>query len=149
MVFISIDARTGFQHRLIPLQTCSKGTSIWGWLAFTMQASLLTLATSLGIVAAMSLVWSLGGWRVNEYLRTVFVGLPTICFSQRFRPSDSHWCLTFRNALWFIVLGGSIGHGSRYLMMHFGIPIEWATFFAATVVGMIGAHWSHKLLGSP
>ncbi|HAS63562.1 MAG TPA: hypothetical protein DCS35_13980 [Vibrio sp.] len=52
-------------------------------------------------------------------------------------------------ALKYCALGGAIGHGSRYLMMHFGIPIEWATFFAATFVGMIGVHWSHKLLAHP
>ena len=54
-----------------------------------------------------------------------------------------------QRALIYCALGGSIGHGSRYLMMHFGIPIEWATFFAATLVGMIGVHWSHKLLAHP
>ncbi|KAB1455386.1 threonine/serine exporter family protein [Vibrio panuliri] len=52
-------------------------------------------------------------------------------------------------ALKYCALGGALGHGSRYLMMHFGIPIEWATFFAATFVGMIGVHWSHKLLAHP
>jgi len=34
-------------------------------------------------------------------------------------------------------------------MMQSGIPIEWATFFAATLVGMIGVHWSHKFLAHP
>lgn len=34
-------------------------------------------------------------------------------------------------------------------MMHYGVPIEWATFFAATIVGMIGVHWSHKFLAHP
>ncbi len=52
-------------------------------------------------------------------------------------------------ALKYCALGGAIGHGSRYLMMQFGIPIEWATFFAATTVGMIGVHWSHKFLAHP
>lgn len=52
-------------------------------------------------------------------------------------------------ALKYCALGGAIGHGSRFVMMHFGIPIEWATFFAATLVGMIGVHWSHKFLAHP
>ncbi|QXO17083.1 threonine/serine exporter family protein [Vibrio ostreae] len=52
-------------------------------------------------------------------------------------------------ALKYCALGGAIGHGSRFIMMHFGIPIEWATFFAATIVGMIGVHWSHKFLAHP
>ena len=34
-------------------------------------------------------------------------------------------------------------------MMHFGLPIEWATFFAATLVGLIGVHWSHRFLAHP
>jgi len=52
-------------------------------------------------------------------------------------------------ALKYCALGGAIGHGSRFLMMHYGVPIEWATFFAATLVGMIGVHWSHKFLAHP
>lgn len=49
----------------------------------------------------------------------------------------------------YCAVGGAIGHGSRYLMMQFGIPIEWATFFAATLVGMIGVYWSHRFLAHP
>ncbi|ASU21390.1 hypothetical protein CCZ37_01690 [Vibrio qinghaiensis] len=52
-------------------------------------------------------------------------------------------------ALKYCALGGAIGHGSRYLMMQFGIPIEWASFFAATIVGMIGVRWSRKFLAHP
>lgn len=29
------------------------------------------------------------------------------------------------NALKYCALGGALGHGSRFLMMHFGVPIEW------------------------
>ncbi len=53
------------------------------------------------------------------------------------------------HALKYCALGGAIGHGSRYLLMQYGIPIEWATFFAATIVGMIGVQWSHKVLAHP
>ncbi|SON48107.1 threonine/serine exporter family protein [Vibrio tapetis] len=53
------------------------------------------------------------------------------------------------NALKYCALGGAIGHGSRFLMLQYGVPIEWATFFAATIVGMIGVHWSHKFLAHP
>ncbi|SDH36766.1 Uncharacterized membrane protein YjjB, DUF3815 family [Vibrio xiamenensis] len=52
-------------------------------------------------------------------------------------------------ALKYCALGGAIGHGSRYLMMHFGVPIEWATFFAATIVGMVGVYWSRKFMAHP
>ncbi len=54
-----------------------------------------------------------------------------------------------QNALAYCAIGGAVGHGSRFLMMHYGVPIEWATFFAATIVGMIGVHWSHKFLAHP
>ncbi len=52
-------------------------------------------------------------------------------------------------ALKYCALGGAIGHGSRYLMMHFGVPIEWATFFAATFVGMVGVYWSRRFMAHP
>jgi uncharacterized membrane protein YjjB (DUF3815 family) len=52
-------------------------------------------------------------------------------------------------ALKYCALGGAIGHGTRFLLMKYGIPIEWATFFAATTVGMIGVHWSHRFLAHP
>ncbi|WP_200796903.1 threonine/serine exporter family protein [Vibrio quintilis] len=52
-------------------------------------------------------------------------------------------------ALKYCALGGAIGHGCRFLLMHFGMPIEWGTFFAATLVGTIGVHWSHRFLAHP
>ncbi|WP_105902280.1 threonine/serine exporter family protein [Vibrio gangliei] len=52
-------------------------------------------------------------------------------------------------ALKYCALGGAIGHGLRFILMSYSIPIEWATFFAATTVGMIGVHWSHKFLAHP
>ncbi|MDK9737628.1 threonine/serine exporter family protein [Vibrio sp. D404a] len=70
-----------------------------------------------------------------------FAAIPAVGFALVFNVPQ--------RALLYCALGGSIGHGSRYLMMHFGVPIEWATFFAATIVGMIGVHWSRKLLAHP
>nr|WP_059123284.1 threonine/serine exporter family protein [Vibrio sp. MEBiC08052] len=52
-------------------------------------------------------------------------------------------------ALKYCALGGAIGHGCRFLLMKYGMPIEWGTFFAATLVGMIGVHWSHRFLAHP
>ncbi len=52
-------------------------------------------------------------------------------------------------ALKYCALGGAIGHGSRYLMLHIGIPIEWASLFAAGIVGMIGVQWSRRFLAHP
>jgi uncharacterized membrane protein YjjB (DUF3815 family) len=33
--------------------------------------------------------------------------------------------------------------------MHWGLSIEWSTLAAATLVGMIGVHWSHRFLAHP
>ncbi|WP_434762395.1 threonine/serine exporter family protein [Vibrio fortis] len=86
------------------------------------------------------------GWIMLELLLGLandmfFAAIPAVGFALVFNVPQ--------RALVYCALGGAIGHGSRYLMMHFGVPIEWATFFAATLVGMIGVHWSHKLLAHP
>ncbi|MGR4989631.1 threonine/serine exporter family protein [Vibrio sp. WZ-1] len=70
-----------------------------------------------------------------------FAAIPAVGFAMVFNVPQ--------RALIYCAVGGAIGHGSRYLMMHFGLPIEWATFFAATLVGMIGVHWSHRFLAHP
>lgn len=53
------------------------------------------------------------------------------------------------NALKYCALGGAMAHGIRFVLMSYAVPIEWATFFAATIVGMIGVHWSHRFLAHP
>ena len=52
-------------------------------------------------------------------------------------------------ALKYCAIGGAMGHGSRFVLMQWGVPIEWATLGAATLVGMIGVHWSHRFLAHP
>lgn len=52
-------------------------------------------------------------------------------------------------ALKYCAIGGALGHGSRFVLMHWGLSIEWATLCAATLVGMIGVHWSHRFLAHP
>ena len=52
-------------------------------------------------------------------------------------------------ALKYCAIGGALGHGCRFALMHWGMPIEWATLCAATLVGMIGVHWSHRFLAHP
>lgn len=84
------------------------------------------------------LTWSLFGGLLNDML---FASIPAVGFALVFNVPVP--------ALKYCALGGAIGHGSRYLMMHFGIPIEWATFFAATLVGMIGVQWSRRFLAHP
>ncbi|TFH91471.1 hypothetical protein ELS82_11395 [Vibrio ouci] len=70
-----------------------------------------------------------------------FAAIPAVGFALVFNVPQK--------ALVYCALGGAIGHGSRYLMMHFGIPIEWATFFAAIIVSMVGIHWSARFLAHP
>ncbi|MDA0381324.1 threonine/serine exporter family protein [Vibrio owensii] len=70
-----------------------------------------------------------------------FAAIPAVGFAMVFNVPQK--------ALKYCAVGGAIGHGIRYLMMHFGLPIEWATFFAATLVGLIGVHWSHRFLAHP
>ncbi|MGR5141916.1 threonine/serine exporter family protein [Photobacterium sp. DNB23_23_1] len=52
-------------------------------------------------------------------------------------------------ALKYCAIGGALGHGCRFALMHGGLPIEWATLCAATLVGVIGVHWSHRFLAHP
>ncbi|CAI2528790.1 Uncharacterized conserved protein [Serratia ficaria] len=44
---------------------------------------------------------------------------------------------------------GAVGRGSRMLMMHAGMNIEWASLLAAMLIGIIGIYWSRWLLAHP
>ena len=52
-------------------------------------------------------------------------------------------------ALRYCALLGAIGRGSRMLMMHMGMNIEWASLLAAILIGIIGIYWSRWLLAHP
>lgn len=52
-------------------------------------------------------------------------------------------------ALRYCALLGALGHGTRFLMIHFGAPIEWASFLASIMIGIIGIRWSRWLLAHP
>lgn len=82
--------------------------------------------------------WSLFFGLLNDMF---FAAIPAVGFALVFNVPQK--------ALIYCALGGAIGHGSRYLMMHFGVPIEWATFFAAIIVSMVGIHWSARFLAHP
>lgn len=41
----------------------------------------------------------------------------------------------------YCVLGGVFGYGLCYLMMYFGVLIEWVSFFVVILVGMVGVYW--------
>ncbi len=44
---------------------------------------------------------------------------------------------------------GAIGHGSRMVMITAGLNIEWSTFMATMLVGIIGIQWSRWYLAHP
>lgn len=52
-------------------------------------------------------------------------------------------------ALPYCALLGAIGHGARFILMHFGGNIEWSTFLASILVGCIGIQWSRWYLAHP
>nr|WP_072165948.1 threonine/serine exporter [Moellerella wisconsensis] len=54
-----------------------------------------------------------------------------------------------KRALKYCALLGAIGHGSRMVMMELGQNIEWASFCAAILVGIIGIQWSRWWLAHP
>ena len=54
-----------------------------------------------------------------------------------------------QRALPWCALLGAIGHGSRMAMMTAGFNIEWSTFVASILVGIIGIHWSRWYLAHP
>ncbi|AVJ16219.1 threonine/serine exporter [Serratia rhizosphaerae] len=54
-----------------------------------------------------------------------------------------------RRALRYCALLGGVGHGTRMLLMWLGMNIEWASFLAAVLIGMLGISWSRWLLAHP
>lgn len=70
-----------------------------------------------------------------------FAAIPAVGFALIFNVPQ--------NALKYCAFGGALAHGSRFVMMHWGMPIEWATFVAACFVGSIGVYWSHRFLAHP
>lgn len=71
----------------------------------------------------------------------LFAAIPAVGFALVFNVPQK--------ALVYCALGGAIGHGMRFTLMHLGVSIEWASFFSATVVGMVGVYWAHRFLAHP
>ncbi len=121
-----------------------KGYINMGIARFVM-ASLLTLATALGIVAAMSITGIGGG---NVKLGSVFRTTQRHVFC---RDSGGWVCFSLQCAcarIEILCVRWCTWSWLAYLMMHFGVPIEWASF-AATLVGMVGVYWSRRFLAHP
>ncbi len=89
-------------------------------------ASLLTLATCVGVVMALT-IWGLRGW-VIEFLFAlaqdmILAAIPAVGFAMVFN-------VPVRALRWCALLG-AIGHGSRMILMTSGLNIEWSTFMAS------------------
>ncbi len=54
-----------------------------------------------------------------------------------------------KHALGYCAAGGAIGHGLRFILLHGGMRIEWATLLAAMAVSFVGVAWARRLLAHP
>ncbi|WP_434357100.1 threonine/serine exporter family protein [Parasalinivibrio latis] len=70
-----------------------------------------------------------------------FAAIPAVGFALVFNVP--------KRALKYCAIGGALGHGLRFLMLHYGVSIEWATLVAATAVGMVGVYWSKRFVAHP
>lgn len=53
------------------------------------------------------------------------------------------------HALKYCALCSAVGMAVRVISTELNISLEWASFFAATVVGFLGVHWAQRLLAHP
>ncbi len=67
-----------------------------------------------------------------------FAWIPAVGFAMIFNVP--------KRMLIYCALGGAFAHSFRYLLMHFGMPIEWATLAASSAMGFLGLYWSRKYL---
>ena len=71
----------------------------------------------------------------------LFAAIPAVGFALVFNVGSK--------ALKYCAILAAIGHATRTLLLHFGIPIVFATFLATCVIGFIGVHLSHRYLAHP
>jgi uncharacterized membrane protein YjjB (DUF3815 family) len=70
-----------------------------------------------------------------------FSAIPAIGFAMVFNVPKRY--------LLYCALAGAIGHSSRTLLMQFSMPIEWATFAAAAIVGVVTIRFAKQHLAPP
>ena len=68
----------------------------------------------------------------------IFAGIAALGFALLFNVP--------RQALLACVLFGASAHAIRALLMHLNVPIEWASFIAATLLGLATVPWSRKVV---
>ncbi|QFU25197.1 threonine/serine exporter family protein [Shewanella eurypsychrophilus] len=71
----------------------------------------------------------------------IFSAIPAVGFAMVFNVP--------RRFLPYCALAGALGHSSRTLLLHIGLPIEWATFIAAALVGLITIGFAKRHLAPP
>lgn len=67
-----------------------------------------------------------------------FAWIPAVGFAMVFNVP--------KKMLIYCAVGGAFAHSFRFLLMHFGMPIEWATLAASSSMGFLGLYWSRKHL---
>ncbi|MEI6897816.1 MAG: threonine/serine exporter family protein [Psychromonas sp.] len=68
----------------------------------------------------------------------MFAAVPAVGFAMVFNVP--------KKMLIYCAVGGAFAHSLRYLLMHFGMDIEWATLVASSSMGFLGLYWSRKHL---
>lgn len=71
----------------------------------------------------------------------LFAAIPAVGFALIFNVPPK--------ALKYCAILGALGHGSRMLLVQFGMPLVFATFFGAALIGFIGVRLSHRYLAHP
>jgi uncharacterized membrane protein YjjB (DUF3815 family) len=51
--------------------------------------------------------------------------------------------------LGYCALGGAVGHGTRFILLQSGMPLEWGTFIAATLVSFLGVYIAQRVRAHP
>ena len=70
-----------------------------------------------------------------------FATIPAIGFALIFNVPQK--------ALRYCAILAALGHGLRTVLLYFNMPLVFATFFAASLIGFIGVHLSHRYLAHP
>tara|TARA_R110001583_G_scaffold10698_8_gene49210 strand:+ start:41219 stop:41683 length:465 start_codon:yes stop_codon:yes gene_type:complete len=68
----------------------------------------------------------------------LFASVPAVGFAMVFNVP--------KKMLIYCAIGGAFAHSLRFLLMNFGLHIEWATLMASSSMGFIGLYWSRKRL---
>nr|WP_028772569.1 threonine/serine exporter family protein [Shewanella waksmanii] len=71
----------------------------------------------------------------------IFSAIPAVGFAMVFNVP--------RRYLGYCAIAGALGHSTRTLLMHFNLPIEWATFIAAAIVGLLTIQFAKRHLAPP